>query len=122
MREIVPPARDLPDPDVAEGDLAAMVLQKKRTRRRMRLKRTALAVSRLPFHLPRVLDEDAVEEHRDAAGVDELSVLPDRLVEDDVVRLPLARLVLRIDHRRIFGIDRARLAVRVVVDEPVLAV
>ena len=76
---------------------------------------------RLTFHLPVVLDEDAVEEDRDGTRMDERLALPDGLMEDDVVDLPLARLALRVHERRILGIDGARLAVGIVLDELGLA-
>ena len=52
----------------------------------------------------------------------ELRALPDGLVEHNVIDLPLSRLALRVDERRILGVHRSRLAVGVVLDEPRLSI
>ena len=99
-----------------------MVLEGERPFRRMGRERTAAAVSRLTFHFPVVLHKHAIEKDSDGAGMGELRALPDGLVEHNVIDLPLSRLALRVDERRILGVHRSRLAVGVVLDEPGLSI
>src|SRR5437588_11791296 len=59
-----------------------------------------------------VLCQDAVVKFWDASGAQQLSILIEaRPVENNVVRLPLARRARGVNQRRILAVNRSRLAI-----------
>ena len=114
MRTVRVAGRNLTDPDVAVVDFTAMILKRERKLVRMRCYGVAHLPGRETVHFPVILHNHAVEEHRNAGGMKKFDSIPDRLMEYDIVSLPLTGLAGGVHHRRILGVDCAGLTVGIV--------
>src|SRR5690606_38879311 len=102
---------DGPDPDVAEPDRLAVILERKRQPVGVGLVGRAHLMAGGSQQRHVLLDQDAVVQHRHACRRDDLAgAVKPGPTEDDVITLPRSRRQRGIDQWRILAVYRAGLA------------